>query len=309
MKKTMLRPLAVILAVIMLATVFAGCNRDGDDPNNPVETPEFVFMPEFIPLPEGITDISNLIVVGDRLYFTSWYMSAEEPYTYGNKLFSMNFDGTNLQELVNYNPGEPPEEGAQGSININGLRADLDGNLWVVENGNFFIFDLPDDFYDDIDYDPDEEDEDGTGSGGGGIARPLPAGAIARSVSGSSSGAVFRSVAVDSPMPMSGRNMYDYYRELENIMAVRKLDSTGAELLSVDISPLSNNVEWFWVRTFAIDGDGNIFIATDQTIFVLDNDGKLRFQLDVPNWIDQLITMPDGSVAFFGWGTLAACCE
>ena len=319
MKKMIVRPLAVLLAAILLTMTFAGCGRNGDDPNNPTETPEFIFVPEFITLPEGITDMSNLVVSGDRMFFTSWYHSEEEPFSYGHKLFSMNLDGTGLQELVNYDPGEPPEEDAQGNIQIQALRADLDGNLWVIENGNFFTFDLPDDFYDDFFFDAefeddaeeplgdgedeDEDSESESGSGGGGgfgfsggaIARPMPG--IARG-----GGAIYSTRAIDGgAMPLPGRDMYDYYRELESIMALRKLDETGAELLSIDISSLANNVEWFWVRTFAIDGDGNIYVATDQTIFALDKDGRLVFQLDLDNWIDQLITLADGSVAFFGW--------
>ena len=318
MRKTIVRPIAIILATVMLLAAFAGCGRDGDDPNNPTETPEFVFVPEFITLPESINDISNLVVVGDKLFFTSWTMSEEEPFTSGHKLFSMDINGTNLRQLENYTTPEPPEEDAQGNISITAFRADPDGNLWVVENGNFFTFDLPDDFYDDIfediyeepeenpeePLDEDADSESGSDSiSGGAIARPMPAAGF-RSISGG--GAIVSSSVVGrpAPMPMPGmpsRNIYDYYRELENIMVVRKLDNTGAELLSIDISSLSNNVEWFWIRTFAIDGDGNIYIATDETIFVLDKDGRLQFQLEVPNWIDQLITMADGTVAFFGW--------
>jgi len=246
MKRRLPRLLAALLAAVMLISLSAGCRRNPDDPNGEAETPDFVYVPEFISLPEGIMDISMLVYANEKLFFSSWYMSEEEPYSYGNKLFSMNMDGSDLKELSNYSPTQPPE-GAMGNVNINALRVDEGGNLWVAENGDFYGFDLPEDF--------DEEHDE----------------------------------------------MWQYYYHMGNTINIRKLDGTGAELISVDISALSNNVEYFWIRTFEIDSDNNLYIATDQTIHVLDSSGKVQFKLEVSNWIDQLIRLPDGAVAFFGY--------
>jgi len=248
MKKRTLRILAAIVAAILLVSIIAGCSRNTDDPNE-IETPEFVFVPEVIQLPEGITDMQNLVYSDGKLYFTSFLMD-EENYSYNTMLFSMDIDGTNMKALENYSGGDMPE-GAMGQFFINAMRIDRDGNIWVVENGNFYGFELPEGV------DLDEARESG--------------------------------------------EMWQYYYDLGNIMAVRKLDSTGRELLTVDISSLASDTEWFYIRTFSIDSYDNIYLATDQTIYVMTNDGRLQFRLEVQNWIDQLLTMSDGTVAFSGY--------
>ena len=247
MKRTTLRLTAAMMAAVLLATLIAGCKRNNDEEsNNGVVTPEFVYVAEYMNLPDDVTDISNLTIIGEKLYFSSQVMIDEETYTYASKLFSMNIDGTGMAELANYSPGENPE-GAMGSDNIQSFSSDGDGNLWVVETGYYYGFDLPEDF--------DEETDE----------------------------------------------MWMYQYEIGNKTAVRKLDATGAELLSVDIGSLASNTDYFYVRTLSIDGDGNIYLVIDQTIYVLDSSGKLLFKLEVENWVEQLLRMSDGSIAMFGY--------
>jgi len=252
MKKIIVRPVAIILAAMFLVMAVAGCNKNGDDPDNPAESSELVFVPEFISLPDGIRDISNLVVSGDMVFFSSWFYSEDDPSSNKLKLYSMDIDGTNLKDLHNYNPGEPPE-GAMASIHINTMRTDIGGNLWVVESGSIYTFDVPEDEAEDVDAEYGQYD------------------------------------------------MWQYYRELVNIMAVRKLDDTGAELMSVDVSSLVTGGEMFWINSFCLDGDDNIYIGIERAIYVLNNEGRLQFKLEVQNWVDQLIRMPDGSISFFGW--------
>ena len=97
------------------------------------------------------------------------------------------------------------------------------------------------------------------------------------------------------------REMYEYYTDLGSKTTVRKLDGTGAELLSVDLSSLSNNSESFYLRAINIDSEGNIYIADDSSIMILDSGGRVQFRLEVTGWIDQLIRLADGSVAFSGY--------
>jgi len=82
---------------------------------------------------------------------------------------------------------------------------------------------------------------------------------------------------------------------------VRKLDDTGAELLSVDISHVSKFNDWFYISAFAVDSEDNIYIGTDSTIHVFDSNGGARFSLDV-QWVERLVNLQDGSVAHSGWG-------
>jgi len=100
---------------------------------------------------------------------------------------------------------------------------------------------------------------------------------------------------------MESGEQWQYYYDMGNVMTVRKLDETGAEIMSVDISSLAAGTDYFYVSTFNIDKDGNIYIGAEQTIYVLDNNGRLQFKLEISNWVDRLISLPDGTVAFSGY--------
>jgi len=94
---------------------------------------------------------------------------------------------------------------------------------------------------------------------------------------------------------------YNYYEDLGNITTIRKLDKTGAEISTVDISGISAGFEWFYISAFNVDDDGNLYLGTNEGIFVLDESGNVLFRINVDDWVDQLIRLNDGSVAFLGW--------
>jgi len=96
---------------------------------------------------------------------------------------------------------------------------------------------------------------------------------------------------------------WEYYREIDNgnLMFVRKLDNTGAEVSNMDVSAIFRNAEYFYMRAFNLDAAGNLYIATDNEIHVLNSDGVIQFSLDPQDWIDELFVMPDGRVAYSGW--------
>jgi ABC-type glycerol-3-phosphate transport system substrate-binding protein len=164
----------------------------------------------------------------------------------------MNIGGSDIQELVNYVPGgmpENPPDNIEGNSHIMGLFADADGNLWIIERGSYYYFDLPDDF--------DEESE------------------------------IY--------------GMYKYYVHLGDTNLLRQIDSSGAEVFQVDLSSFTDNFEYFYINTVSIDSDGLFYIGFEQSIYVIDNAGVLRFSLDVQNWVEQLVRMSDGTVAYLGW--------
>jgi len=88
---------------------------------------------------------------------------------------------------------------------------------------------------------------------------------------------------------------------VKDFTRVRKLDNTGAEISSFDISHKSAGQDWFHIYAFTVDADNNIYIGVESKIYVLDNEGRPLFDLDV-NWVEGLVNMPDGSVAYSGWG-------
>ena len=78
---------------------------------------------------------------------------------------------------------------------------------------------------------------------------------------------------------------------------VRKLDNTGAEILKFDLS-LALNREWVFVQAFIVDDSENIYIASETSIYILDNQGSLLFSLDNQDFLAKFLLLPDGSVAF-----------
>jgi len=286
------RAVAAVMVAVMVLSLTVGCNRDK---GNDFETPEFMFVPEFIPLPDGVEDVSNLVYAGGKFYFTSYVIIDEENYTYSSKLFSMDIDGTNFTELTNYDPGSPFED-ALGGININSLRVDSDGNLWVIENGYFYrIVDdgengddnglLPIEPRDPVNPDV-EEGEDGDDN----AATP-------------EEDDVEEADEFDDMFVMPEVDPWDggEWEDLGEITNVRKLDGTGAEILSLDVSHLSAGEDYFWISAINVDDAGNIYLAASAAenfvIYVLGSDGATLFRLDSTSWIDTLIRMPDGSIS------------
>jgi len=242
MKKLKLRIFATCLAIAMLLPIIAGCRRD----TNNFEPPEFVFVAETLAIQgSDIENIQNPVYFDNTLYFWSPILLDEVTWSSTAKLFSMDIDGTNLIELPNYNPGEPPYPDANASFNIMQLVID-DGYIWVVEFGVFYRFNIPDDF--------DGEDYE----------------------------------------------RWDYREELGNEINIRKLDSTGAEVNRVDLDPIAAGSEWFQINAFNVDSSGNIYIGSEETIFVLNSELEPLFQLDV-DWAQELFRLPDGNVAHFAW--------
>jgi len=236
----------------MLASVLASCRRA---PEGNYVPPEFVFVPEIVTLPDGVSDMRNIVYTDNKLLFVSNVQVGDDPWETTTKLFTMNLDGTGMSELTGFTPLRHPDPTAEGSSYIISLSVDNDGHLWVYEMGSFYHDNTPDDF----------EGEDW--------------------------------------------ERWPFFEQLE-LMKIRKLDSNGAEISSIDTSHISPpNAEFFHVMTTVVDALGNIFIAAyygtqagdNYEIVVLSNDGTIRTRIEMDDWINQLLPMPDGSVAFSGW--------
>ncbi|MCL2663511.1 MAG: extracellular solute-binding protein [Oscillospiraceae bacterium] len=248
MKKILFRILVAVLITAMLASALAGCGRT---PTSNFVPPEFVFVPEFVTLPDGVGDIRNVVYSNNKLFFVSMLIN-EETWESTQKLFSMNIDGTAISELTGFTPLRHPDPNAEGQSYIGSLSVDNAGNLWIFEMGNFYIDKTPDDF---------------TGE---------------------------------------DWERWQFFEQLE-LSRIRKLDGSGAEISSVDIDRLSPpGADHFYVSSVAVDAMGNIYINTvsfsdagdNNEIVVLSPDGAIRFRIKIDGWIQQLLLMPDGTVAF-----------
>gem|GEM_PF-349200 len=314
MKKITIRLIAVVMVTALLAPIIAGCGGNG--PTSNFEAPEFVFVPEFISFPGDISDVSNLTFVNDRLFFSSMIWNEEDWQNSLTKIYSMKTDGSDLQEIYSFNPNaNNPFEGQEditGGMMLASLRVDDDGNIWLVETGQFYrmgdAFDgdfavpmpMPrtNDIIvsatpvavppatgtnDDEQVDPEEDDIEYTNGDGEDLDVEEPG---------------EYDPSIDMPMfpPM-------YHQEfVATIVNIRKIDTAGRELLSRDVSSIAENSEWgLHINAFNVDSAGNIFIGADMEIFVFDSNGDQLFSIDPNGWVDQLLRMTDGSVAFFGW--------
>ncbi|MDR2569233.1 MAG: extracellular solute-binding protein [Oscillospiraceae bacterium] len=79
---------------------------------------------------------------------------------------------------------------------------------------------------------------------------------------------------------------------------LRKLDNTGTELSIFDLGSLAEISESFYVYSLCVDNAGNIYISSENNLYILDNKGNLLFNLSNPDHIGYFIRLSDGTVAF-----------
>ena len=265
------RIVSTVLIIIMITAALTGCRKDdsglntgygsetrhSQDPYNGSTVPEnivmagdFMYLPEFIPLPvTSEYEVESIVVSGDKVFFSAINQYAQVSMSIGN-LYSMDFDGSNLTELSGYSAKKPSQNIAGGHISKLSLYVDHDGFLWVIESGIFFErIQFPDDY---------DTDEDGISN--------FDANYI--------------------------RSSY-----------LRKLDGTGKEVFSVDISGIADGT-YASNTTICIDRDGNIYINILGDLHVLDPLGRPLFKLELQGWNSKIIRLHDGTMAGFGWHDL-----
>ena len=94
--------------------------------------------------------------------------------------------------------------------------------------------------------------------------------------------------------------IWEHHKPLEPSYRIRKLDSTGAELLSIGIDHLATaNLGWAGLTSFYIDDEENIIIGTGNSIFVLDTSGIMLFNLTTETFVNpnNFVRLSDGSIA------------
>jgi len=257
-KKIIFRTVAALLMAAMILPMAIACRNNSDDPFAP---PEFVFVAEFVNLPDEIGDIGGgrggrggLVYSDGRIIFvSSTHDYGDRGFSNISNLYTVNIDGTGYSELPNYVPPVSLSIPANNRwLSIDSLNLDSDGNLWIIENWSFYNENIPDNF--------------------------------------------------DWSQPY---NWDDFIEDLGSGNALRKLDPTGRELLSIDISGLSNSTDaydYFQIESFTIDNDGNIYLTAytmeGMQIVILDKSGNEHFRLSTDRWVERLVRLIDGNVAF-----------
>jgi len=246
--KTTKRFFMYVINVLLLISLLAACSNNPDDNSNrnpgsisgiSFDPSEFVYRAQTVPfpaLPHGLTEIDNVLLADNMVYFTASGGSDEHASFHIHRIFSMDVDGTDFMELPNYVPGLLLTEAESGVIYIYALHVDVEGYLWVVEQRFFQRHNQ------DID--------------------------MIESVS-------------------------------ENVL--RKLDKTGAEISAIDLDSLEAIGELYYVNALITDYAGNIYIASESNVIVLDEQGVFLFNLNNQDYISNFIQLSDGTVAFTMW--------
>ncbi|MCL2820489.1 MAG: hypothetical protein FWD38_06625 [Oscillospiraceae bacterium] len=77
MKKHNLRVISILLIVMMSLSLFVACKNGDDDADTISKDDDYVYIPEFISLPDYIGRISNPVYTHEKLYFSSIIMVDE----------------------------------------------------------------------------------------------------------------------------------------------------------------------------------------------------------------------------------------
>lgn len=155
--------LSLLLAFVLCLSCFAGCGDDSQSGSSssssgdtqPVEdTPEFVYVPEYIPVKAELENsLSNFVASGDTFLTTCWGVIADntpegvvpeyegEYWVYGQVLYLLDLEG-NLTKVENYLPMEVPED-REGSSYINDMTLDADGNILLLESMDTYYYNGP----------------------------------------------------------------------------------------------------------------------------------------------------------------------
>ncbi len=136
-------------------------NASKDDDEVQVPT-GFGYKVEYLPLEmaEEVSYINRMTISGETIFFmaevitgkeTSSYIDAEgnevsyEYNVYESLPYRMDLDGSNVQPLPGYTP-PAKEEGQEAYTYIEGIYADGQGGIYLMESHSVSIFELPEDF-------------------------------------------------------------------------------------------------------------------------------------------------------------------
>lgn len=90
--------------------------------------------------------------------------------------------------------------------------------------------------------------------------------------------------------------VYDY----ETSYDIAILDADFNIQSTISLADLQKKVEedggGFYVQYSASDAEGNIYISLDNSMYVLDSEGKEKFKVDFDNWINGMFVTSDGQV-------------
>lgn len=252
--------ISILILVCLLAGMLSGCGGSGK--TEETAAPEFVWVPEFSPMPKDIGYINSACFSGDTLYAAgmsgdaemsgtdgvtaNFVVSADETgKVEGPVIYKIAKDASSFTTLPEYSFSALPE-GSQGSAGVDRICAAPDGTLWVYESAYCYHYDLPEGF---VGSDSDKE-----------------------------------KFYVDDGMKAS----------------LRHLSSDGAELAAADLSELSSGA-YLYVSGLVCDSEGKVYICSDRNISCFDENAQNLFTLDAGCLPIGLALTRDGNVFIAGY--------
>ena len=251
------RIFALLLAALMVMSLFAGCSKDGTkdpgktDPGNSLidqtkpsqTTAKYAYKADYFDLavPDGVQYVNQICAAGTTLYASVGIQGEEivntdpttgETWSYYNTRLSMltiDPDTGTCTELTNLDLPQVPE-GAEGSVNCYNMIGSDDGTLWMLVNVYATQYELPDDF------DPNTDSK------------------------------------------------WNYPSTDINGSYLMHIAADGSTIASLDLSDTNNedNEDGMSgnLSSFAVDAAGNLYVSDYNNIYVLDAEGNVQFKLD-----------------------------
>jgi len=98
--------------------------------------------------------------------------------------------------------------------------------------------------------------------------------------------------------------MNQYMQEEDsNVFFLKKYSQDGTELSSYDLTSLGEGEENFYIQYIAADSEGNTYLCgSESKVWILDNTGAKVGTITADNWINAMLTLPNGNVAITSWG-------
>ncbi len=87
----------------------------------------------------------------------------------------------------------------------------------------------------------------------------------------------------------------DLFSSGRSVYSVAQFSMDGELLASQEIQQ-NEDEQWFYIMSMALGGDGNLYLCSDQTVYVYDQDLQLLCTVQVPSWIYSMLTSADGQV-------------
>ena len=259
----------LLLALVMLLGMFAGCSKNSDnttDPANPgsstgtktetndekaASTSKYTYQAEFLPIPDNVQYVNTSTISGANLYFTGSIIDGKQTYTdengeeieydnYRSALFKMDVETGDCTELTEFQLPEVPE-GWMGSTDLNTIQAGADGTLWAIYGSYTYRYNPPAD------------------------------------------------LAADD-------SMYNYYEQGENKTGLLHLDADGKELKRIEFNQTDENGNSFYVSSFFVDNSGNVYLSDWQSVYIYDQDGNKKTTVDLSENGGELCELKAGVV-------------